>query len=229
VAIAGGRGGGSGFAVRRGGNLRPIGGNSAQARGLQEAVKKHIGILAGAFNPVTRAHLALTHAAREAMDEVICVVPRAYPHKHFHGASLEDRIEMLKLAGIDRVEVTDGGLFIDIARELRRTDTEISFICGKDAAERIIHWDYGEPGAIEKMLEEFSLLVAERGGTYEAPTHLRHRIHRLALDDDFSDVSSSEVRRRIAAGEPWEHLVPEPIVDHIRRIFGTATSGSGRR
>ncbi len=183
-------------------------------------MKKRIGILAGAFNPVTRAHLALAEAARGAVDEVVCVVPRVYPHKHFHGAALEDRIEMLKIAGcIDRVEVTQGGLFIDIARELRRVDTEISFICGRDAAERIIHWDYGEAGAIERMLDEFSLLVAERGGTYEAPAHLRHRVHRLALEEDLSEVSSTEVRRRIAAGEPWEHLVPEAIVEHIRRIY----------
>jgi nicotinate-nucleotide adenylyltransferase len=182
-------------------------------------VKKHIGILAGAFNPVTRAHLALAEAARGVVDEVVCVVPRAYPHKHFHGASLEDRIAMLKLAGLHRVEITDGGLFIGIARELREADAEMSFICGRDAAERIIHWDYGEPGAIEKMLEEFSLLVAERGGTYQAPVHLRHRVHRLSLDEDVSDVSSTEVRRRIVEGERWEHLVPSAIVEHVRRIY----------
>jgi nicotinic acid mononucleotide adenylyltransferase len=117
------------------------------------------------------------------------------------------------------VEVTKGGLFIDIARELRTPGTEISFICGRDAAERIIHWDYGEPGAIENMLNEFSLLVAERGGTYEPPAHLRRRIHHLGLTNDFSDVSSTEVRRRIAAGEEWEHLVPSSIVDHIKRIY----------
>ena len=100
-----------------------------------------------------------------------------------------------------------------------RPDTEISFLCGRDAAERIIHWDYGEAGAIEKMLEEFSLLVAERGGTYEPPAHLRHRVRQLPLAEDFSDVSSTEVRRRIAAGEAWEHLVPSAIVDQVRRIY----------
>jgi nicotinate-nucleotide adenylyltransferase len=181
-------------------------------------VKKHIGVLAGAFNPVTCAHLALAEAARACVDEVVAVVPRAYPHKHFHGASLEDRIAMLRRV-VDRVEITQGGLFIDIARELRTSGAEISFICGRDAAERIIHWDYGEPGAIEIMLEEFSLLVAERGGTYEPPAHLRHRVHRLALTEDFSGVSSTEVRRRLAAGEAWEHLVPPAIVDHVRRIY----------
>ena len=138
-------------------------------------------MLAGAFNPLTRAHVALAEAAREHVNEVICVVPRVYPHKEFHGAALEDRIAMLRQSGY-RVETTAGGLFIDIARELRQDDTETVFVCGRDAAERIIHWDYGDPRAIEKMLDEFSLLVAERGGRYEAPAHLRHRVHALALD-----------------------------------------------
>jgi nicotinate-nucleotide adenylyltransferase len=207
--------------MRGGGDFRAVRDDSAQARGVEEAVNlKRVGVLAGAFNPVTRAHLALADAALHRVDEVICVVPRAYPHKEFHGAALEDRIAMLKLAdGRYRVETTEGGLFIDIARELRRADTELFFICGRDAAERIIHWDYGEAGAIETMLDEFSLLVADRGGTYEAPAHLRHRVHALPLDEDFSEVSSTEVRRRIAAGEPWEHLVPPPIVERVRKIY----------
>jgi cytidyltransferase-like protein len=181
---------------------------------------KRTGVLAGAFNPMTRAHLALAEAAARTVDEVICVVPRVYPHKEFHGAALEDRIEMLRAAGGSYgVKTTAGGLFIDIARELRSPDSEILFICGRDAAERIIRWDYGEAGAIERILEEFSLLVAEREGTYDPPAHLRHRVHRLELDNDWSGVSSTEVRRRIAAGEPWEHMVPGPIVNRVRTIY----------
>jgi nicotinate-nucleotide adenylyltransferase len=179
---------------------------------------KRVGVLAGAFNPLTMAHLALADAARAIVDEVIFVVPRAYPHKEFHGASLEDRVAMLRMPN-HRIAVTEGGLFIDIARELRQPGTELYFICGRDAADRIIEWDYGEGVSIEKILSEFSLLIAERGGAYEAPEHLRHRVHRLKLAGDWSNVSSTEVRRRIAAGEPWEHLVPASIVDRVRRIY----------
>ena len=182
-----------------------------------------LGILAGAFNPVTRAHLALAEAAAQVVDEVVCVVPRVYPHKEFHGAGLDNRIEMLKLsAGPFRIETTERGLFIDIARELRKPGSDVFFICGRDAAERIVTWDYGESGAIEKLLAEFSLLVAEREGVYEPPAHLRHHVHHLKLGSDFSDVSSTEVRRRIAAGEPWEHLVPSSIVESVRRIYAGA-------
>jgi nicotinic acid mononucleotide adenylyltransferase len=33
------------------------------------------------------------------------------------------------------------------------------------------------------------------------------------------EVSSTEVRERIARGEPWEHLVPEKIRARVREIY----------
>ena len=192
-----------------------------------------IGVLAGAFNPVTRAHLALLDAARRSTDELLCVVPRAYPHKSFEGASFEERLEMLRAAASSLgsgccVETTDSGLFIDIARELRRgrAGAEIHFICGADAAERIITWDYGHGGAIERQLEEYGLLVAARQGVYSPPEHLRHRVQPIALDPAWQEISSTEVRRRIASREPWEHLVPEPAIEMIRRIYPPRPSSS---
>jgi nicotinate-nucleotide adenylyltransferase len=181
-----------------------------------------IGVMPGAFNPLTCAHLALVDAAREVVDEVICVVPRAYPHKEFHGATWEQRVEMLVRAnGPYRVEACAGGLFVDIARELRRdlAGADLHFICGRDAAERILHWDYGDQGPVERVLEEFSLLVAARQGEFAAPEHLRGRVAPLMIPPGLDDHSSSEVRRRIAAGEPWEDMVPETIVDLIRKVY----------
>lgn len=183
---------------------------------------KRIGVLAGAFNPLTRAHVALISAARPSVDEIVCVVPKVFPHKEFHGAALEDRVEMLHRASDGyRVHVSDRGLFIDIARELRSesTDAEIVFICGRDAAERIVGWDYGPSGSIERLLDEFQLLVAARGGEYLPPAHLSDRVGVLALDQSLDEVSSTEVRRRIAAGKPWEHLVPAAIVDLVGRLY----------
>jgi len=184
---------------------------------------RRIGVLAGAFNPVTAAHLALIQAAQALVDETICVIPRAYPHKELHGATWEERLQMLVRAkGPYTVQTSAGGLFIDIARELRRDypDAELHFICGRDAAERILTWDYGHPDAAERMLDEFALLVAARQGEFTPPAHLRHRIVALAVPPGFDDHSSTEVRRRIAQGEPWEHLVPESIVDLVRQIYG---------
>ncbi len=183
---------------------------------------RNIAVLAGAFNPLTCAHLALVGAGLEVADEVVCVVPRCYPHKAFEGAGFEDRLAMLHRAqGRYQVTVTEGGLFIEIARELRRMrpEAEFHFLCGRDAAERVLSWDYGTPGAVEQMLQEFGLLVAARQGEFTPPEHLSSRIRALPLAGSFDDHSSTEVRRRIASGEPWEHMVPDTIVDVVRRIY----------
>ena len=151
------------------------------------------------------------------------MVPRAFPHKDFEGAGLDQRVEMLRRAsGRYRVEITEGGLFIAIARELRVTepDAEFHFVCGRDAAERILNWDYGEAGFAERMLEEFGLLVAARKGEFAAPERFEGRVVPLRLNGDFDDVSSTEVRRRLRVGEPWEHLVPDEIVDLVRELYG---------
>ena len=183
---------------------------------------KRVAILSGAFNPLTVAHLALTNAAESVADEVICVVPRVYPHKKLEGASIEQRLEMLRLApGRHKIRTTEKGLFIDIARELRRADPEadIHFICGRDAADRVLNWDYGDPKFAERMLEEFALLVASRQGELDIPAHLAHRVRTLAMPACYDEVSSTEVRRRIAGGEPWEHLAPQEIRRLIREIY----------
>jgi nicotinate-nucleotide adenylyltransferase len=186
----------------------------------------HIGILAGAFNPVTVAHAALARAALARVDQVVFVLPREFPHKEYFGPGLEARAALLLALAAGSacysVACADGGLFIEIARECRAAyggSVRVSMLCGRDAAERIVDWDYGEPGAIERMLAEFSLLVAARRGEYSPPPSLAHAIRRLELDGEFDHVSASEVRRRIAAGMPWEHLVPAAVRDQVRRLY----------
>ncbi|HEX5229103.1 MAG TPA: hypothetical protein VFW44_15405 [Bryobacteraceae bacterium] len=184
-----------------------------------------MGILAGSFNPPTIAHRELALAASGAVDVVVCVVPEVFPHKSYSGATLEQRIEMLDAAGLavpHAIASTHEGLFIDIAGEFRThygADVELAFICGRDAAERILEWDYGRAGVVEEMLAQFELLVAPRGGEFVAPGEFRHRIQTLALPGEHELVSSTEVRERIVRGEAWEHLVPEGIWDRVREIY----------
>jgi nicotinate-nucleotide adenylyltransferase len=184
-----------------------------------------VGILAGSFNPPTTAHLELAQAASQCVDLVVCVVPRVFPHKEYSGATMEQRIEMLDAAGLavpHLIASTSQGLFIDIAREFREhygAQTQLSFICGRDAAERILHWDYGRAGVVEEMLREFELLVAPRGGHFSPPAEYLQRIHTLNISGGHEEVSSTEVRERISRGDPWEHLVPEKIRERVREIY----------
>jgi len=186
---------------------------------------RKLGILAGSFNPPTIAHFELANAAGFKVDEVLCVVPRVFPHKEYFGATAEQRVEMLMHSGLTvphSIATGEEGLFVDIARACRahyESDTRLYLICGRDAAERILTWDYGRPGVVEEMLNEFELLVAPRGGHFQAPAEFQGCIHSLDLRGDHDFVSSSEVRERIACREPWEHLVPEAIVERVRKIY----------
>jgi nicotinate-nucleotide adenylyltransferase len=171
------------------------------------------------------AHLALAAASRAHVDEILCVVPRAFPHKEYFGATIEQRIEMLGLLDLTMpgsIAITEQGLLIDIARECQAEfpdATRLYFLCGRDAAERVLTWDYGRAGVVEEMLNQFELLVASRSGDFVPPPEFERRIHPLAIPPGHDQVSSTEVRERIARGEPWEHLVPENIVERVREIY----------
>ncbi len=184
-----------------------------------------LAILAGAFNPPTRAHLAMAEAALNVVDEVLFALPREFPHKEYTGAGLDARIDLLRaaLSGHPRfsLALTEGGLFVEMAREARAAygrETELFLLCGRDAAERIVNWDYGEAGGIQKQLELFELLVASRGGHYDPPPEIQSRVRRIEIPADVEEISSTEVRRRIREGESWQNLVPEATVEGLKKI-----------
>jgi nicotinate-nucleotide adenylyltransferase len=180
----------------------------------------------GSFNPVTIAHLALAEAGLGVVDEVVFVLPRAFPHKSYVGASFEQRIEMLAAAAAGRpgisVAACEGGLFSEIAEECRREYGEragVSILCGRDAAERAAGWDYGRPDAFGEMLRGFDLLVAGRGGPYSPPAGFRGRVRLIEIPRAMEAISSTEARARIARGEPWESLIPAAARELARSCY----------
>jgi len=185
-----------------------------------------LGILPAAFNPPTRAHLALAQSALATVDEVIFVLPRGFPHKAYEDATFDQRVQMLMAATATEprysIAGSDRGLFIEIAGECREEygqDARLLFICGRDTAERIVAWDYGEPDAFRPMLDQFELLVASRQGEYEPPAEIRDRVHALDVPAEISEISATEVRDRLRRGAHWEHLVPSQIVPLVRQIY----------
>jgi nicotinate (nicotinamide) nucleotide adenylyltransferase len=179
-----------------------------------------------AFNPPTRAHLALAQSALATVDEVLFVLPRGFPHKSYEDATFDQRVQMLMAAtaGEPRYSIaaSDRGLFIEIAGECREAYSEnaqLLFICGRDAAERIVAWNYGEPDAFRQMLDHFELLVAARHGEYEPPAEIRDRVHALDVPREIGLISATEVRDRLRRGAPWEQFVPSEIVPLVRAIY----------
>lgn len=194
-------------------------------KGPRENIAR-LGVFPGTFNPPTRAHLALASAALERCDEVLFVLPRTLPHKDYQGVGFEDRLHLLTtaVAGHPRFSVaaSQGGLFLDIAAECRDAygpAVEIALVCGRDAAERIVSWQYERPEMLAEMFQRFSLLVARRQGEYAAPDHLASRIECLDMENGWDAVSATEVRSRIASGRDFHELVPPSIASEVFRLY----------
>jgi nicotinate (nicotinamide) nucleotide adenylyltransferase len=185
---------------------------------------KSVAVLAGAFNPPTTAHVALAECALTVVDEVVLAIPRSFPHKQFEGATLDQRLAMLHRIAQGRsgfsVGVAEGGLFAEIAREAQAHfhGAEMFLLCGRDAAERILTWDYGDPEFADKMLREFGLLVAPREGEYVAPERFRHAIRSLA-PGNYDNCSSTRLRETIRQKGDWRQLVPEEIAEMVEKIY----------
>ena len=191
-----------------------------------------LGVLGGAYNPITRAHLLLARYSREQckLDEIIFVLPRILPNKPLVGASVELRLAMMRLAisGIPYIAlgVCSHGIFLDICTALQQIypqKSEIFFITGRDAAERIISWPYDNPAAaLARMFASFQLLVFEREGKLQLPENplvqkYLNRIHTLEMEENLDRVSSTEVRLRVSEGRSIGELVPTEVAVFIQK------------
>ena len=190
---------------------------------------RRVGVFPGAFNPVTWGHLALVRAAIEqhALVQVVFLLPKSFPHKKYVGADFEDRIALLQAALADdgrcAIASSRKELFCEIAAEIRANyppDSQLFFLCGRDTAERIVDWDYGDAPGFTQQLEDFQLLAAPREGQYEPPSALRDRIHAVHLSSEWSTISSSAFREAFCQNQDWEQFVP-PAVARIIRQNGT--------
>jgi len=191
-----------------------------------------LGVLGGAYNPITRAHLLLARYSREQckLDEIIFVLPKTLPNKPLVGVSVEQRLEMMRLgiSGVPYISlgVCSHGLFLDICTALQQIypqKPEIFFITGRDAAERILTWPYNDPAAaLAEMFAFFQLVVFERKGKLQLPENplvrkFRNRIRSLEIEENLDEVSSTEVRQRMATDQAIKELVPPAVASYIIR------------
>jgi nicotinate-nucleotide adenylyltransferase len=200
--------------------------------GIMAQEAGRLGVLGGAYNPITLAHVAIADAAVAEMHlhEVLFCLPQVPPHKTIFGASLEQRLDMMQLAVRDRpyaaVGLSSHGLFLDIERALRRVyapETEVFFITGRDAAERILTWEYDDTERVlSEMFNAFQFIVCDREGAFVMPDDPRlipyhNRIHHFAIPDGLDHISSTAIRDRLQRGQPIDDLVPDAVADFIRQ------------
>jgi len=186
-----------------------------------------LAIFGGTFDPIHNAHLTIARRAAEVyrLDRILFVPAARPPHKAgFTHAAYTDRVRMAELAceGEPRFEVsrleegTVRSYSIDTIEKVRSRlapEDELFFIIGADAFAEIRTWRRWEDVA---RLVCF-IVVSRPGHHYETPEGVQLQ----RLDSIDLEVSSSEIRRALAANEvPGD--VPMCVLNYIagHKLYG---------
>lgn len=191
------------------------------------------GIIGGTFNPIHNGHLILARKAREqfALDEVL-FMPCGRPYM-----KAAQRVETGQVrADMTALAIQDDPYFSLSTIELERhgntytyetlerlknenPDTEYYFIIGADNLFQIAQW-----AMPERIFANCSILAAVRDDKTVAD--MKKQIHWLQqkygaviylLQTDCMDISSSDIRRKVAAGKSIEKDVPASVRSYIAK------------
>jgi nicotinate-nucleotide adenylyltransferase len=191
---------------------------------------QRIGVLGGTFDPPHVGHLWLATLAADALqlDRVLFMPAGQPPHKRGQRITpATDRLLMTRLAisGNDAFELCPielerpGPSFtVDSIADLQRLYPagELLLLMAADSLAQIDTWR--EP---ERLLAMLEWAVAPRpGSSMPDRAALRARFGEAAkrihlLDGPALDVSASEIRRRVAAGQAIRYLVPVAVEELI--------------
>jgi nicotinate-nucleotide adenylyltransferase len=192
---------------------------------------RRVGVLGGTFDPPHVGHLWLGAMAADALGlERVLFVPAAQPpHKRDRIVTrASDRMLMTRLAiatdpafelcGIE-LERPGPSYTIDTVTELEQLygpETRLFLVMAADSLNTIDTWR--EP---DRLLERIEWVVGPRpGDAMPEPGSLVERFGERAarihlLDGPSLDVSSSAIRRRVAAGHTIRYLVPRGVEELI--------------
>jgi len=177
-----------------------------------------IGIYGGTFDPVHHGHLILARQALEELqlDRIVFVPAAESPFKiQNHSAPASHRLAMLRLAIkgetrflADPLEVERGGVSysIDTVKLLRARDpaAEFFFLVGEDNAHRLAEWH-----RFEELNKLVHFVVLSRSEGFRSPEYpvVQRRV----------EISSTEIRNRVANEESITYLVPEAVAGYIKQ------------
>lgn len=184
---------------------------------------RHIGILGGTFNPIHLGHLILGESAREQLELArVLFIPTALPpHKDEPDLlQAEARLALVQAAtaanpafAVSDLEIRRGGrsYTIDTLRALRDQpgpETAWTVLVGSDAAATLTQWK-----SFDDIQQLARIVVAERPG--HPLNHLPAEVSRIKIPT--LDISSTDIRRRIAAGQSVRYLVGDPVATLLER------------
>jgi nicotinate-nucleotide adenylyltransferase len=178
-----------------------------------------LGLLGGTFDPPHVGHVATAAIVRHtlALDAVFLVVAHRPWQKEGQRriTSAPDRLAMVEAAvrevdGVvaSTIEIDRGGpsYTADTLAQLQAEDParELFVVLGADAAAGLLTWERPE-----EVRRRSTLVLVDRPGTPAPPPPEGWPLVRVTVPR--LDVSSTDLRRRVAEGEPIDGLVPPAV------------------
>ena len=209
---------------------------------MSASIIKPMAILGGTFDPIHNGHLRLAIDIAETLNlQELRLMPGYQPvHRDRPSASVEQRLQMLKLAvadcellTVDDRELLRKGpswtlLSLQEIRSEITAERPLYFILGEDAFchfDNWYHWD--------KLTDYAHLLVAVRPGSHpEVSEKLQQFIQQheyqgvgfpesasgniVFLDNPMLDIASSDIRERISKNRNIRHLLPADVIEYLQ-------------
>lgn len=183
---------------------------------------RRIGVFGGTFDPPHIGHLVAALDARFALDlDVVLLVVANVPWQKVGSRSIsaaDDRLALVRaaVAGAEGLEASDvelrrGGdsYTADTLADLRREapDAELFVILGRDAAAGFATWE-----RYEEVAAAATLVVVDRPGP---AAELDDRFAWIRVDIPELELSSTELRDRVATGRTIRYLTPDAVASEI--------------
>ena len=197
---------------------------------------RRVGLMGGTFDPVHYGHLVVAEEVYSVLDlaEMLFVPVGQPPHKPNRVVTgAQHRLAMLELAivgnphfSISRVDLDRPGpsYTVETLRLLREQWGELTalyFVIGWDSLEDLLTW-YDPAG----ILQQLSYLVAVRRPGYNERDGYRDSLETrlpgvkqrlLVVPAPQFDISSTDLRQRVAEKRPIKYQVPESVEQYIKQ------------
>jgi nicotinate-nucleotide adenylyltransferase len=187
-------------------------------RAVEMISSEKIGLFGGSFDPIHHGHLILARDAMESLglDRVIFIPVNVSPHKLAHppvAARLRCEMVAAAIAGESRFSMDaceaerEGPSFaVDTVRVMRRRfpQAELFYFIGEDNVSSLHTWR-----EIDELKKLASFVVLARGNLQP--------VEGFPVISRNIDISSTDIRNRIAQGLPVRYLLPDAVCAILTR------------
>jgi nicotinate-nucleotide adenylyltransferase len=189
-----------------------------------QSTHRRIGVMGGTFDPLHLGHLVAASEALHRFElDLVLFVPTGQPWQKKSYSPAEDRYLMTVLGiasnpcfaasrmEIDRVGPTYTADTMETLRDFHGGGVELFFIAGADAVLKLGTWV-----AVDRLSRVAEVIAVTRTGFDLGALQDDPRLPNVrVMEMPQIEISSSDIRSRVAEGRPIDYLVPARVAAYI--------------